>query len=487
MSSPHLHSRRFHLLIFLLLLSFSSAAPDPPPKIGSVNRATTWQDISSTFHLVYSISSNCPKTLKLSKPTPDYRNVGLIPLSSIFEDQFQCSGKSPLSLVTEETLTVPGLLAQAGLSGFQVALDVNKNAYAVATHSNDSQMIVGWHENSRSCGTKVYDSNTIYFFIRERKGYVVEFLRGNVTERIEIPSMQTAVLIIPARGSDICLLSDKSSNPDLDVTLTTDQQGTVVLTPAGLLPSFTPFPSSSTGSDSGVEAGDDNSPVSTLGASIIEPTPNFGIFDNDGDFDDDSSPEPSPFISSVPACFPSSARLTSNFNMKMSEIPIGLITKPGGRILFFTHRDSNLQSSSFKRLSFSFGQPLTLSSGHYIPIINHNSKLIPASHVKMDGTYAVMCAKSGFPKRVTAVEDVCAIGLHNPQTEGGIIGVEDVVVSTYTTAVRPDLAHCGVRLWSRFLGMWNVGGRIVSWLLKYGAMGFAVLLPRATEGSSYVI
>lgn len=106
-------------------------------------------------------------------------------------------------------------------------------------------------------------------------------------------------------------------------------------------------------------------------------------------------------------------------------------------VLLFTHRDINT-NNQFLRISagISTGQnvTLTVSPGHYIYV---NDMLQPARNTKTGDTVTLM---TGEKSEIENVEEVCARGLYNPQTAHGDIVVNDVVSSTFTTAVRPPVA-----------------------------------------------
>lgn len=168
------------------------------------------------------------------------------------------------------------------------------------------------------------------------------------------------------------------------------------------------------------------------------------------------------------SCFPGSAtvELESGTRMRMDGLQLGdrvLVHRADGESLYspiyiWTHRDSRIESS-FVRVESLSGALLMLTSGHYMYI---NGKLAAASTVSVGDEIDVMEADGIRRSNVTAVDTVPSKGLFNPQTLDGDIVVDDVRVSTFTTAVAPPvasallapirLAHgCGVTWPRRFL------------------------------------
>lgn len=220
------------------------------------------------------------------------------------------------------------------------------------------------------------------------------------------------------------------------------------------LPSNSPSPSMNTaapvtgaGTDVDVDTNDDEDDTVPIVTSAVE--------DTDGD--------------GGRACFPGGARvllfgghshhhhqrhrhdrsaLTSrSIPTSMSELKIGQAVHGGGPVLFFTHRDARVRAP-FVRLSWRNGESILVSHGHYLYVYTHTCssvrlkstlRLRRAADIKVGD--ALVDGVTGLPRTVRSIDQVCALGLYNPQTETGVIIVDGVRASTYTSAVHPSVAH----------------------------------------------
>lgn len=200
-----------------------------------------------------------------------------------------------------------------------------------------------------------------------------------------------------------------------------------------------------------------------------------------------SSPESIPSTTIIPeetddgsACFPADAVVDANDGnyKKMKELRIGdkVADGKGGLtdVIFFTHRERNSRNAFLKFTTLS-GKTLTVSPGHYV--YTNGGILRAASSLKI-GEGLDLVGDVSSP--ITFIEDVRAIGLYNPQTTSGTLVVDGFKVSTYTTAIHPDLAHrllmAPVRLLYRLsqpltsavAGFFDQGSPIVARLLPSG-------------------
>lgn len=168
------------------------------------------------------------------------------------------------------------------------------------------------------------------------------------------------------------------------------------------------------------------------------------------------------------ACFPSGARVllvgrhphhhqrhrhdhststSRSVSTSMSELVVRQPVHGGGPILFFTHRDARARAS-FVRLSWRSGESILVSHGHYLYVYAHvsssvtsksNFRLMKAADIKVGD--ALVDGVTGLPRTVRSIDQACALGLYNPQTETGVVVVDGVRASTYTSAVHPRIAH----------------------------------------------
>ncbi|CAN8067228.1 unnamed protein product [Agarophyton chilense] len=284
-------TRAYLLLILVLGCSFRSPVL-AVPSLPSIARIATYDDISTTFNLVYAVTDSCPSSVTFGVYTNDERQFPILPPSNIEEDGSQCSGEGSLNFVTERTVNEPELLEALRLESFREALSKNGNAEALVNSKITNDLLVGWHSGTRTCGSLSYPTETIYFVIREDQDYKITFRRSDSSNRVNIPPNLRSLLIVAPRNQ-VCLLVDKSTNPDQDVTLLTEySNGTVAnsqLTTAGAIalePPNEAFTDEDNSSSSATNE-DDTDDLSTTTEEIADAPPSQSI-----------SPEPSPSASS---------------------------------------------------------------------------------------------------------------------------------------------------------------------------------------------
>ncbi|CAN8072463.1 unnamed protein product [Agarophyton chilense] len=164
-----------------------------------------------------------------------------------------------------------------------------------------------------------------------------------------------------------------------------------------------------------------------------------GGVDGEVSFPSDTvEPEASPEDDAV--CFPAHAtvQLDDGSVKSMASVNIGdrVLVAPEtySPVFMFTHKLADVRHS-FVHLHLSSGHQLSLTRGHYLYVNGH---LSAASTVNNGDTLKL--ADASFAQ-VTRVSSVDATGLFNPQTVHGDIVVNGVLASTYTTAVKPNMAH----------------------------------------------
>lgn len=140
------------------------------------------------------------------------------------------------------------------------------------------------------------------------------------------------------------------------------------------------------------------------------------------------------------ACFPAHARVAKadGTAVRMDALRLGDAVAVGGgktsEVFAFTHRDAAVRAV-FVRATTAAGGVLVASEGHYVYA---NGALVAMKEVRVGD---LLVREGGEKERVVAVAREVAEGLYNPQTLHGDVVVGGFVVSTYTTAVEPALAH----------------------------------------------
>lgn len=155
-------------------------------------------------------------------------------------------------------------------------------------------------------------------------------------------------------------------------------------------------------------------------------------------------------------CFPASARATlaDGTTLRMDELRGGHSLLTGGgnsessAIFLFTHR-SKERTARFYTLRTANGASVSLTGGHYV---RAGGRLVAARAVRVGDE--LRTAKG--PSRVVRVVAARGAGLYAPHTLHGDLVVGGVVVSGYSQAVHPRVAHAllaPVRLAARLTGV----------------------------------
>eukprot|EP00188_Purpureofilum_apyrenoidigerum_P004612 Plantae.Rhodophyta-Purpureofilum_apyrenoidigerum.ctg5329.p1 GENE.Plantae.Rhodophyta-Purpureofilum_apyrenoidigerum.ctg5329~~Plantae.Rhodophyta-Purpureofilum_apyrenoidigerum.ctg5329.p1 ORF type:complete len:748 (+),score=123.53 Plantae.Rhodophyta-Purpureofilum_apyrenoidigerum.ctg5329:118-2361(+) len=134
------------------------------------------------------------------------------------------------------------------------------------------------------------------------------------------------------------------------------------------------------------------------------------------------------------ACFAaqSMVELRSKKLVRMDELQIGDSVRTGENsfslVYLFGHRRGGLHP--FLRLETDRGAVLTVTAGHFLEV---NGELVPAKNIRFGDVTSA--------GQIVNISTVVAEGLFNPHTLDGMIVVDGVRASTYTTAVAPKYAH----------------------------------------------
>lgn len=130
-------------------------------------------------------------------------------------------------------------------------------------------------------------------------------------------------------------------------------------------------------------------------------------------------------------------------------------------VFMFTHADNSSERHLFVRLLTENGSVLTASPGHFVYTAEGLAvvdSIVPGSLLQRgDGSFAQVLSK-------TYAE---LPGLFNPQTLSGSLVVDGFLVSAYTNAVSPSVAHAALtplRAFHRRFGIPNTISRYICWL-----------------------
>ncbi len=138
----------------------------------------------------------------------------------------------------------------------------------------------------------------------------------------------------------------------------------------------------------------------------------------------------------------------------------------GRQVFMFTHRDAQ-KLGRFLRFTCTTGETLELTHGHYLYV---NGVLRAARDVRVGDT---LQRADGSVAAVREVVEVLKTGVYNPQTEQGDIEVNGFVVSTYTEAIQPAIAHSAL---FPLRAVWRWAG----WTTRVLYGGMPQVLRRAT-------
>lgn len=177
-----------------------------------------------------------------------------------------------------------------------------------------------------------------------------------------------------------------------------------------------------------------------------------------------TAPNESPTASPGPACFPAHAtvQLRDGSVKRMDQLTLGdhihVAANEFSELIMWSHRDANALSDDFVEIQLASGRKVTATRDH---LMHANGKLVPASDVK-PGDLMVDVVR-GVSSVESVRHSVRARGLFNPHTASGDLVVDGVLVSAYTTAIPPRVAHTLLaieRLLNKALGLSLMGSSL---------------------------
>lgn len=186
-------------------------------------------------------------------------------------------------------------------------------------------------------------------------------------------------------------------------------------------------------------------------------------------FDPKVAASPSP--TSTPfECFPSNAEVHSidGTKIRMDELKIGdeILTRNRAfsQVYMFSHQNF-YRKSWFIRLHFANNKTLAASSGHYVPLHTYTyasssrSRYVAIDEIKVGDA---MVDRFGRPLKVNRIDEIEETGLFNPHTLQGELVVNDVLVSSYTSACTPNAASAALAF-PRSLYRWRLAQLVHRW------------------------
>jgi hypothetical protein len=164
--------------------------------------------------------------------------------------------------------------------------------------------------------------------------------------------------------------------------------------------------------------------------------------------------------------------LSSGATKRMADVAVGDRVRVGADeysdVFMFTHKDDTARSS-FVKVTTQSGHEIIVTPGHYLFA---ESGLMDSSDVNVGDMLVLGDGSASAAVSVVWIQDV---GLYNPQTLEGSIVVNGVKVSTYTTAVKPAVAHT---LLAPLRVAYSLFGLTVTSLERGVGPAFVRLLPR---------
>jgi hypothetical protein len=177
--------------------------------------------------------------------------------------------------------------------------------------------------------------------------------------------------------------------------------------------------------------------------------------------------------STASGCFPahSTVELESGLRLRMDELRVGdrvRVAKDAfSDVFLFTHKIQSA-TAAFVFIQTTSEHSISMTPGHYV--YANGTSLVPAASVRVGDELTLA---SGARSTVVSISAVVHAGVYNPQTLHGDIVVDEIVASTYTTAVSPVLGHASL---SPLRALYSALG-VTTGLLNDGADHAVHLLP----------
>lgn len=367
--------------------------------------------------------SSCPSSITISpsiKTSARFDNSLTIPVSGLSVNGAQCQGSGvlvggPHSAFSGEN-NVDRPLGQVKKAYLDTGVQLLERLLLQAS-GNDFDVLYFPLDADTLCGSWRVSKGTALTVFR----VPVDFLWG------ELGIVQRgAVQIVysPQRPLN-CMLTDRHQPPPL--------VGAGMVIPTGILSSLV-FPTSGPTASPTATPTPISTPTPTATASPTPPaTPTPTLT---------ATPTPTTDADSG-SCFPASAKvqLADGSHVPLHALPVGASVRVAAgvhdgahsAVIGWSHKVGGVQSE-FVAVTHSAGK-LVLSPGHYVYV---GGVAVTARSVRAGD---VLTLGDGGVASVAEVGREVATGLYNAHTAHGDVVVDGVVVSTYTDAVHPVVAH----------------------------------------------
>lgn len=270
---------------------------------------------------------------------------------------------------------------------------------------------------------------------------------------------------VPSEGPDLPSPSpslqggDAIGEGDGDVTPAPSDVGgpsvSVAVTPSAQVPDDNNAGSVTSTPDGGSEGGDGLEPSPSVDGILpsiypsdgaLVPTNSMTASESPGNVigEDDPSPTATEESGGDGVCFPASARvaLPDGSHVRMDQLNAGTLVAhnedfEASKVFLFTHRSHHVRMS-FRRLKTACDLSLTVSGNHYVYVGSKNDgRMVAADQVRAGDL--VRTVKGACV--VVDVSVVSDIGLFAPHSIHGDLIVDGFVVSGYSRALNPRIAH----------------------------------------------
>lgn len=196
------------------------------------------------------------------------------------------------------------------------------------------------------------------------------------------------------------------------------------------------------------------------------------------DADEQAALEPSAEADDV--CFSADGRVTLRHGTvkRLRHVAVGDYVQTGAgvfsRVFALTHDDAT-RRGVFTRFETASGHSLTVTPGHFV----YADGTARQARTVALGDYLHL--GDGALSRVVDIRSVVLTGLFNPQTTDGNLVVDGVLATTFTSAVRPVLAHAALLPFRALYAC--VGFDALRSLLRLGIRRLVAFVPKGlSEG-----